>query len=213
MDKIIKFFSEVGKLKGMPRRGWVIRDIKNPESIAEHTFRVAIMAWVLADKKGSKFNLEKIIKMALVHDLCEVYAGDTTPYDSILPKDKKKRQALLKTWPRFSEKEKIKLSVKKHKKEKAGLEKLIKDLPGKLKNEIKHLWLDYENGASPEGRFFKQADRIESFLQASEYWRDRKKIPLKPYWVQAHELHDDNVLLEFIEQIDKEFHTNNKPKN
>jgi len=44
MDKTIKFLSELGKLKEMPRRGWVIRDIKNPESIADHTFRVAIMA-------------------------------------------------------------------------------------------------------------------------------------------------------------------------
>ena len=113
MDKIIKFFSEIGKLKLIPRRGWVIRDVKNPESIAEHTFRVAIMAWVLADRKNSKLNLEKLIKMALIHDLCEVYSGDITPYDSILPKDKKKRQELLKTWPRFSNEEKKRIGRKK----------------------------------------------------------------------------------------------------
>jgi putative hydrolases of HD superfamily len=212
MDKIIKFFSNIGKLKGMPRRGWVIRDIKNPESIAEHTFRVAVMAWILAVQKKYKLNLEKIIKMALVHDLCEIYAGNTTPYDSILPKDKKGRQELLKTWPRFSEKEKIKLSEKKYKKESAGLEKLIKDLPSNLKQEIKNLWLDYEKGSSPEGRFFNHVDRIESFLQAAEYWRINKKFPLKPFWIQAHELHDDAVLLKFIEQIDKEFHKKEKPK-
>jgi len=133
MDELIKFFIEVGKLKGSPRQGWVIRGIKNPESIAEHTFRVAVMAWVLADRKNKKLNLEKIIKMALIHDLCEVYAGDTTPYDSILPKDKKKRQEVLKTWPRFSVEEKNKLAKEKYNKENAGLEKLIKNLPPKLK--------------------------------------------------------------------------------
>ncbi len=212
MDKIIKFLSELGKLKEMPRRGWVIRDIKNPESIADHTFRVAVMAWVLAVKKNYKLNLEKLLKIALVHDMCEVYAGDTTPYDSILPKDKKKRRELLKTWPRFSEKEKKRLAENKYKKEKASLDKLINDLPVKLKQEISSLWLDYENGSSPEGKFFKHADRIESFLQASEYWRDHKKIPLKPYWIQAEELHDDPTLLEFIEQISKEFHGTKKPK-
>jgi len=206
MDKIIKFFSEVGKLKTMARQGWVIRGVKNPESIAEHTFRAAIMAWVLADKKKYKLNLGKVIKMALIHDLCEVYAGDTTPYDSILPKNKKKRQELLKTWPRFSEKEKIKLAEAKYRKENAGLDKLINDLPLKLKQEIKSLWLDYERGSSPEGRFFRHADRIETFLQAAEYWKKYKKLPLKPYWIQARELHDDPILLEFIEQIDKEFH-------
>lgn len=213
MDDIIKFFIEIGKLKGMPRRGWIIREVKNPESIAEHIFRVTIMAWVLAEKKDRKMNVEKIIKMALVHDLCEVYSGDTTPYDSILPKDKKKRRELLKTWPRFSEKEKKRLAEKKYKKEKAGLEKLIKNLSPKLRQEMISLWLDYERGVSPEGRFFKHADRLESFLQAAEYWKINKNIPQGPYWIQAKELHDDPVLLEFIEQINKEFHKKIKPKN
>lgn len=212
MDKLTKFFSEVGKLKTMPRRGWVIRDIKNPESIAEHTFRVAVMAWVLADQKNSKLNLEQIIKMALIHDLCEVYAGDTTPYDSILPKDKKKRQKLMKTWPRFSEEKKKALAAKKYKKEEEGLERLIKDLRPKLKQEIKSLWSDYEMGLTKEGRFFRQADRLENFLQAAEYQRDNKNLSLEPYWIQARELHDDPTLLEFIEQIDKEFHKNKKTK-
>ena len=119
----------------------------------------------------------------------------------------------MKTWPRFSEKEKKRLAEKKYKEEKSALEKLVKDLPQKLKQEIINLWLDYEKGGSPEGVFFKHADRIESFLQASEYWRDNKNLPLKPYWIQAHELHDDPTLLEFIEQINKEFHKNKKPKN
>jgi putative hydrolase of HD superfamily len=211
MDKIIKFFSEIGKLKGMPRRGWVIRDIKNPESIAEHTFRTAIMAWVLADRKNKKLNLEKLIKMALIHHICDVYVGDITPYDSILPKNKKARLELLKTWPRFSEKERTKLVENRFKKEKDGLEELIKDLPPKLRQEMKNLWLDYEKGLSPEGRFFKQADKIESFLQAEEYCRAYKKPALKPYWIEARELHDDPILLEFIEQIDKEFYKNKKP--
>ena len=212
MDETIKFFMEIGKLKGMPRRGWVIREVKNPESIAEHIFRVTIMAWVLADKKDKKMNIEKLLKMALIHDLCEVYSGDITPYDSILPKDKKKRRELLKTWPRFTEKERKKLAEKKNKKEKAGLEKLIKNLPASLKREIMSLWFDYEKGASQEGRFFKHADRLESFLQAAEYWKTNKNLPQKPYWIQAKELHDDPILLDFIEQINKEFHKKIKPK-
>jgi len=206
MDKIIKFLIEIGKLKKMPRRGWVIRDIKNPETIAEHIFRAALMAWVLAESKGKNFNVGKLIKIALVHDLCEVYAGDITPYDSILPRDKEKRRELLKTWPRFSEEEKKRLADEKYKKERVGLEKLIKDLQPKLRNEMRSLWLDYEKGLSREGRFFKHTDRIEISLQATEYWRINKNLPQNPFWVQARELHDDPVLLEFINQIDKEFH-------
>jgi len=213
MKNLLNFFTEIGKLKTMPRRGWVIRNIKNPESIADHTFRVAIMAWFLGEKKNNNLNIGKIIKMALIHDLCEVYAGDTTPYDSILTGDKKKLQKVLKTWPRFSQEKKKKLIEQKYKKEKEGLEKLIKNLPPGLKSEVKSLWLDYENGSSKEGRFFKQTDRIESFLQGMEYWGKNKRLPQKPWWDQAREFYDDPILLDFIEKMDKKFHNKQKPKH
>jgi putative hydrolase of HD superfamily len=206
MKGFLDFFNEVGKLKGMPRRGWVIREIKNPESIAEHTFRVALMAWLLADKKKTKMNIEKLIKMALIHDLCEVYAGDTTPYDSILPKDKKKRREIMKTWPRFSKIEREKLTKDKFNKEKKALIQIIEKLPIELKKEIKSLWLDYEKGLSREGRFFKQADRMESFLQATEYWHKYKKPMQKPIWLWARELFDEPLILELIEEINEKFY-------
>lgn len=82
MKDLITFFVEVGKLKKMKRRGWVIRGVKDPETIAEHTFRMALMAWVFGKRK--RLDIQQILKMALIHDLCEVYAGDTTPYDNII---------------------------------------------------------------------------------------------------------------------------------
>ena len=211
MSKLLSFFSEVGKLKRIARKGWVLRGIKEPETIAEHTFRAAILAWFLGEKKKG-LNIEKLLKIALIHDICEVYAGDTTPYDSILPKDKKKLKELMKTWPRFSDAEKKKIAEAKRKKEEAALDKLINNLPKDLKQEIKNLWLDYEKGLTPEGRFFKQADRIENFLQALEYWKKHKGLPQKPWWLQVRELIDEPVLIEFIEEINKKFHKNIRPK-
>jgi putative hydrolase of HD superfamily len=211
MDKLLKFFVETGKLKDMPRRGWVLRNIKNPESIAAHTFRVALFAWVLGKKKNH-LKVDKLIKMALIHDLCETYSGDITPYDSLLKgKSKKQIDQLLKTWPRFSDKERKRLAEKKFKKEKAGLEKLIKNLPNDLASEMKHLWLDYENGTTAEGRFFKQADRLENFLQSLEYWKKFGKPPQKPWWDQARELFDDPTLLELVAMMEKTFHRTKKP--
>lgn len=52
---------------------------KNPETIAGHTFHEAIMAWILSKEKRTNFNIEKMLKIALIHDLCELYAGDMTP--------------------------------------------------------------------------------------------------------------------------------------
>jgi len=210
MKDLIHFFHKIGKLKEMPRRGWVINDIKNGESIAEHIFRASLMAWILGSKKG--LNIERLLKMALMHDICEIYAGDITPYDSVLPKNGKKRKEFMKTWPRFTETQKLKISREKHKKEEEGLKKLIKDLPLDIKREMENLWLDYEKGLTPEGRFFKQADRLENFLQALEYWKKYKKPPQGPWWQWAREFFDDPYLLEFIEEMGKEFHKKLKPR-
>ena len=136
------------------------------------------MAWLLAEKKKG-VDIEKIIKMALIHDICEVYAGDTTPYDSILPKNKKDLKKLMKTWPRFSNSEKRELALEKHKKEWQALVKITSKLEPGPRKEILDLWLDYEEGLTKEGRFLNQADRVENLLQALEYW---KKNNNSAYW-------------------------------
>jgi len=211
MKNLLNFFIEVGKLKRMPRRGWVINQIKNPESIAEHIFRAALMSWILGEKKEG-LNVEKLLKMALIHDLCEIYAGDTTPYDSVLPKNKKKLRELMKTWPRFPNYQKKEQAIKKYRKETEALEKHILRLPTDLKKEIKNLWLDYEKGLTPEGRFFHQADRMENFLQAYEYWKKYKNPPLGPWWLWAREFFDDPLLLEFMEALERKFHRQKFPE-
>lgn len=202
-EALLNFFSAIGKLKDMPRQGWVINDIKNPESIASHIFRASVMAWFLSSKK--KLNIERVLKTALIHDVCEVYAGDTTPYDSLLPKDPKKRRALMQTWPRLSKEERRRLQEEKYKKEKTALERITKDLPRELSHEIMHLWYDYEKGLTKEGRFFKQADRLENFLQAMEYHKKYKKPPQGPWWEWAKEFFDESLSLEFVEHLSKKF--------
>ena len=203
MKEFLNFFIKAGRLKRMPRRGWVINQIKNPESIASHTFRAMLMVWILGEKKG--LDREKLLKMILIHDLCEVYAGDITPYDSILPQNKKKLAKLMRTWPRFSKEKKKKMVQEKEKKEKQALIKLTAKLPLKIKKEIMNLWLDFKKGLTKEGRFARQADRMENLLQALEYWKKYKKPPLMPWWWWAKEYFDDPLLLEFMECLSEEF--------
>ena len=204
MKDLLTFFIKVGELKSTKRRGWVLRKIKDPETIAAHTFRTTIMAWFLCCK--DKLNINKVLKMALIHDLCEVFAGDATPYDKLLPKDKKKRKKLLDKWPRLSEIKKKKIFSEKYKKEDKALKKLISKLPINLKSEIAILWNDYEKGLTKEGKFVRQLDRIENLLQALEYWKKEKKFKIEPWWIQIEELIDDPVLLEFMEALEKNFH-------
>lgn len=212
MSELIDFLIDIGKLKKMKRRGWVLRGVKNPETIAEHSFRVAIMAWFLGTKEKN-LNLEKIIKMALIHDICEVYAGDITPYDSIIPKNKKALKKLMETWPRLSSFKKQELFFEKHKNEWQSIVKLISRLEPKLRKEIIDLWLDYEEGLTKEGRFLHQTDRMENLLQALEYWEKDKKFPIRAWWVWAREFFSDPLLLEFMDILDKKFHTKKKKLN
>ncbi len=208
MKELVDFFIEIGRLKRMPRRGWVINRIKNPESIAEHIFRTSLMVWILGEKKG--LDREKLLKLILIHDLCEVYAGDITPYDRILPKNKKKLAELMRTWPRFSKTQKEKTEQKKYRKEWKALAKLTKNLAPELRKEIKKLWLDYRKGLTKEGRFARQADKMENLLQALEYWKRYKKPPLMPWWWWAREYFDDPLLIEFMGALDKKFLTHKR---
>jgi len=203
MQEIFNFLIEVGKLKGKKRRGWILHQIKNPETTAEHIFHLAILVWVLG--KGKGLNIERAIKIALVHDLCEIYAPDLTPYDPLLPKNKKKIMEALKRWPKFTPLLKEKKEEEKNKSESEALNKLISKLPKDLKYEIKNLWLDFSNGSTKEGRFVKQADKIINFLQGIEYWKKYGKIKhnLWVRWVK--EITDDPVLLKTVEEVEKKF--------
>ena len=210
MEDILNFFIEVGKLKKMPRKGWILIGVKNPETIAAHTFHVMIMAWILGKEKGINFNIERILKLALVHDFCELYAGDTTPYDKILPKNKKEWPKLFDKWPRFSKSKKLKNFREKYKKERASLIKLTSKLPTAIKKEILSLRLDYERGLTKEARFVKQVGRLNTLLQALEYGKESKRRPYKSWWIGSKEIMDDPILIEFMDVLERRFHTKKK---
>lgn len=203
MTNILNFLREAGKLKGKERRGWLVHQIKNSETTAEHIFHLALLVWVLG--KGKRINLERAIKMALVHDLCEVYAPDLTPYDPLLPKNKKKIKEVLKSWPKFTLALKKKKEENKQKMESHALNKLIARLPKNLKNEFKNLWLEFSNGTTRESKFVRQADKIINLLQGIEYWKKYGRIQYRLWMRWIKEIIDDPALLQFIKEIEKKF--------
>ena len=89
---LLDFFQKVLALKNIPRQGWKDKlQIDNVESVAEHTYSTAIMSMIYSDLH--EFDTEKIIKMALLHDLAESITGDLTP-DKISKKSKHKKESL-----------------------------------------------------------------------------------------------------------------------
>ncbi|MFH1779569.1 MAG: HD domain-containing protein [Candidatus Micrarchaeota archaeon] len=70
----IKYFFELGTLKRQKRTGWWLAGVKNPESVAEHSWRTAVIAYFLAAEEG--LDPEKACSRALFHDVLEARLGD-----------------------------------------------------------------------------------------------------------------------------------------
>lgn len=207
MKANINFFIEVNKLKELPRTGWVLRKAKHPETIAEHTFRVALMNWIFAQKTG--INPERVIKISLAHDLCEVYAGDVTPFFYRLrdvPKSKKEREKFFRKYVRLDEKKKLKRGKEKFNLEKKSLLKLIKHLKPETKREIFSSWISYETRNTKEGDFTRQVDKIETLLQAINYFGTEEDSFANCWWEECEENTEHPLLLEFLKVIQKKFY-------
>jgi putative hydrolase of HD superfamily len=88
-DELIRFFEIAAKLKTLDRAGWRRCGVDPCESVAEHTFGVALLA-LLTPADG--INREHCVALALVHDLAESIVGDLTPHDPIGPDEKHRRE-------------------------------------------------------------------------------------------------------------------------
>jgi len=210
---LVEFFLQAGRLKEIKRSGWVNRGVKNPESIADHTFRMALMAWVMGRGKG--LDMLRLLKMALVHDLCEVYAGDATPHDKQIERGEHlKDETIFDRWPlRMPQEEKEELANSKRSREGKALEQISQQLPEDLAQEMRGLWYEYENGLSLEGVFLRQVDRVENVLQACEYGQADPNLHMGSFWEQIKELADDPDLVEFVDEMDRYFYSKSNPKS
>lgn len=155
-EKRVKFFELANKLKKTKRTGWLDRNIPNAESVADHSWRVALMAMVFSKKIG--IDSEKAIKMALVHDLPEAITGDISrdhfdSYDSVIG-----------IKPDSTEE-------KKHADEEKALEQITKPLDAESRNEIVSLWKEFEERKTKTARLVKELDNLECLSQALEYKR------------------------------------------
>lgn len=145
----IDFLTLCHRLKTTKRAGWVMKDIQNPESVADHMYRMGLMGLIASDIPG--INRDKCIKMAIVHDMAEAIVGDITPSDGI-PKLEKSRR------------------------EREALDYMCRLLGGGSRaKEIGDLWMEYEESSSPEARIVKDFDKVEMILQALEYENEQGK--------------------------------------
>src|SRR5215211_6639990 len=93
---LVRFMRLAGRLKRTIRTGWVDRGVpaERVESVADHSFRVALLAWLAS--AGTALDRDRVLILAVIHDLAEAITGDLTPYDQASASgDDQARQAFL----------------------------------------------------------------------------------------------------------------------
>ncbi len=185
---LLKFFMEAGKLKRLPRSGWVIDKVKNSESVADHSFRLALLVLVLGEKR-TDIDVNKAVKMALIHDIAESKTGDIVidkkwEYGPNTPNKK---------FPKLTQKEKSEL-------EKRAFEE-ISSLLGEQGKEYFELWKEFEERKSKESGFVNQLDNLETVLQAMEYELQEKR-KLQHYFDYYNKRVTDPAMLKILEEIE-----------
>ncbi len=146
---LIQFIQTAGKLKQVKRQGWLDRGVRNAESVADHSFMLALMAMLFAAQQ--KFDVDKAVQMALVHDLPEALCGDTAA--------------------RIKEEQQQESNKKKHRREQKALEEILRSLDSKTAKGIFSLWHEFEQRKSKEAKLVYELDRLEAIFQAIEYER------------------------------------------
>ena len=177
-QRILDFIHLTEKLKTLKRHSWLSDG--QQETVAEHTWRMALMAMLMAPYLDKKVDLLKTLKLILVHDLVEINYKDNPAFNK-QPSDKAKQEGL-------------------------SLKKLTSQLPPTLKRELRELWKEYELAATPESRFAKTMDKTEVLLQHNEAdikFMDKKEFPFNFYYGKEFGEHDSFLRL-FRELINAE---------
>lgn len=138
---ILQFLHESEGLKREMRHSWLSDGRR--ESVAEHTWRMALMAIVLQNEVDASLDIGHVLKMIIVHDLGEVYAGDFQRYGKEVPKNK-------------------------YELEEGALKKLVATLPTFSREEILSLWYEFEEAKTPAAKFAVAMDKLEVIIQHNE---------------------------------------------
>lgn len=137
----INFLMEIDKVKGILRQSVILGDVNRRENDAEHSWHMALCAITLREYVNfENIDLEKVLKMILLHDVVEIYSDDT---------------------PAFSQYNK----EEKFQKELVAAQKIFGLLPEEQYKEYFKLWLEFENMETDDAKFANVFDRFQGFIQ------------------------------------------------
>ena len=125
-------------MKNLYRQTYVLHEDRK-ENDAEHSWHIAVMAFLLQEYADSETDIFKVIKMLLIHDVVEIYAGDTYCYDE-------------------------KANSTKAEREENSAQKVFGLIPENQKQEFYGLWREFENANTNEAKFVGVLDKLQPIL-------------------------------------------------
>jgi putative hydrolase of HD superfamily len=134
----IEFIAECDKLKEIFRQT-INTESRRAENDAEHSWAFALCVLVLAEHANEKIDVLRVLKMAIVHDLVEIDAGDTFAYDATA-------------------------AANQHEREAHAADRIFGLLPPDQAKEFRALWDEFEARATPEAKFAHACDRFQPML-------------------------------------------------
>ena len=135
LEKQLEFLLVSDQEKKIGRQTW-LSDGSRKENDAEHGWHMALMAYILQEYANEPVDVSKVMLMCLIHDLPEIFAGDTYAYDEEARKSQKER-------------------------EEAGMEQLFSMLPKDQYEKLKALFEEFEARKTPEARFANALDTLQ----------------------------------------------------
>ncbi len=150
-DELVDFLFEIGQLKRTPRSGWTHAGIKNPESVAEHSHRAAIVAYLLAKETGA--NPERCATMTLFHEIVETRVGDLNKIEKKYIKQKDVEAKALRDWKRDYRKF----------------------------GSVAKLFEEFDRQETLDAKTAKDAELIEMIVQLKEYEPQMKKYAVRQW--------------------------------
>lgn len=137
-EQFTDFLDQIEKLKSVPRHCFTADSIQ--ESVAGHSWRVSVMAYLLKDELG-EIDINKVIRMCLIHDLGEAFTGDIPTFDKTQA-DSEKEDALFHSW--------------------------VATLPDGPRQEFAALLHEMEALETQEAKIYKALDKMEAVIQHNE---------------------------------------------
>ncbi len=174
----LAFIFEIDKIKSIFRKTKLF-DKSRHENDAEHSWHLAMMAMVLSEHSNTLLDVPKVIKMVLIHDIPEIYTGDTIVY--------------------------AKKGVQPSEEDMSSAKKVFGLLPEPQNIEFYALWHEFESKQTAESKFAAAIDRLEPVMQNyftdADAWRTNKVKAEQVYNVNKHIANGSEELWQYAKSL------------